>query len=108
MNDKDIHPDNVELNKREQSRDFNRFWTRERLKKSKLLAKKLIHTDFKAVERYDLRAEKKPECVVLVKPVRREETYVGLPEPEPPIVRIDLSGDNCVVFELQDNSNYPK
>jgi hypothetical protein len=108
MNDKDIHPDNVELNKKEQSRDFTRYWTNERVKKSKLLAKKLANTNFEAVEKYDLRAEEKPENVVVVKPVQKKDTYVGLPNPEPPTIRLDLSGDNCEVFKLQDNTNYPK
>lgn len=107
MNNKKIHPDNVQLEENEKSLKFNRYWTRERLEKAKLLAKKILETDFEAVESGDLRAEKNPEYVVVVKPsTRDEENMIGLPNPKMPEVHIQVDR-GCKVFKLLDNTHSP-
>jgi hypothetical protein len=108
MNDKNIHPDSVQLEENEKSLKFNRYWTRERLEKSKLLAKKIVETDFEVVESEGLRAEKKPEHVVVVKPSTEEEdNTIGLPTPKMPRVHIQVDRD-CKVFKLLDNTHAPE
>lgn len=109
MSEKSIHPDDVQLDEEESSISFTRYWTDDRLKEAKLLAKKLVNTNFDAVEEGELRAEQEPESVVVVKPVYDREPHVeGLPKPKLPRVRIDLGWDKCEVFRVYDNTNVPE
>lgn len=111
MSDQPIHPDSVELTKDEATTTFTTYWTENRFRDAKVLAKQLMHTSFDAIEVDGLRAERHPNHTVIVKPASDDRPNYGLPEPELPTLHLNMGTpvEDCIrVFKRTDSKHYPE
>lgn len=109
MSNTKIHPDDVQLEPTEEAMKFNRYWTDERLEKAKLLAKRLVTTDFDAVEQYGMMARQKPEHKVVVTPSEEHNDNrptAGYHSPPKSSVHIDARSD-FTIWRVRDNKFAP-
>lgn len=111
MNDKSSKLDSTELTNSEEQSDFDRFWTEETIRESKILAKKLMKTNLDAIESDGLRVKKKPEQTVLATPATNSSPPTVVYEPEKPELYLSMGSlveDHIKVFKIKEKGNYPK